>query len=77
MAQEPAGDNSLTMLLLRVWLWAVPIVMFGAAVVFGGIAAADGSWGLTGAMFVLGLIAIGMMVMHYWLLYRFGKEPPR
>jgi len=77
MAQGPASDNSLTMLLLRVWLWVVPIAMFGAAVVFGGIAAADGSWGLTGAMFVLGLIAIGLMVMHYWLLYRFGKEPPR
>jgi hypothetical protein len=77
MAQGPAGENSLTMLLLRVWLWAVPIVMFGAAVVFGGIAAANGSWGLTGAMFVLGLIAVGLLVMHYWLLYRFGREPPR
>ncbi len=77
MAQGPVSDNSLTMLLLRVWLWAVPIVMFCAAVVFGGIAAADGSWGLTGAMFVLGLIAVALMVVHYWLLYRFGKEPPR
>ena len=77
MARGPVGDNIMTRLLLRVWLWAVPIVMFGTALVFGGIAAADGSWGLTGAMFVLGLIAIGMMVMHYWLLYRFGKEPPR
>jgi len=36
MAEGPVGDNSLTMLLLRV-----------------------------------------LMVMHYWLLYRFGKEPPR
>ena len=51
MAQGPAGDNSLTMLLLRVWLWSVPIAMLGAAVVFGGIAAADGRWGLSGAMF--------------------------
>lgn len=77
MAQRPDGDNSLTMLLLRVWLWAVPIAMFAAAVLFGGMAAADGSWGLTGAMFVLGLFAVGLMVVHYWLLYRFGKEPPR
>ncbi len=77
MAQGPANDNSLTMLLLRVWLWAVPIAMLAAAVVFGGIAAADGRWGLAGAMFGLGLIAITLMVVHYWLLYRFGKEPPR
>ncbi|MCH7484926.1 MAG: hypothetical protein IIA90_07255 [Chloroflexi bacterium] len=77
MAQGSVGDNSLTMLLLRVWLWAVPIVMFGAAVVFGGIAAAGGRWGLAGAMFALGLIAVSLMAMHYWLLYQFGKEPPR
>ena len=77
MTQGPAADNGLTMLLLRVWLWAVPIAMLGAAVVFGGIAASDGRWGLTGAMFVLGLVAIGLMVVHYWLLYRFGKEPPQ
>ena len=77
MAQGPAGDNSLTMLLLRIWLWAVPIVMLVVAVVFGGLAAAEGRWGLTGVMFVLGLVAIGLMVVHYWLLYRFGKEPPQ
>jgi hypothetical protein len=77
MAQGPAGDNSLTWLFLRVWLWAVPIGMLGAAVLFGAIAAADGTWGLTAAMFVLGLFAVGLMVVHYWLLYRFGKEPPR
>ncbi len=77
MAQGPSSDNSLTMLFLRVWLWAVPIALLGAAVVFGGIAAADGRWGLTGVMFVLGLVAVGLMVMHYWLLYRFGKEPPQ
>ena len=73
MAQGPVGDNSLTMLLLRVWLWAVPIVMLATAVVFGGIAAADGRWALAGAMFGLGLLAIGLMAVHYWLLYRFGK----
>ena len=77
MAQGPVGDNSLTMLLLRVWLWAVPIVMLATAVVFGGIAAADGRWALAGAMFGLGLIAGALLVVHYWLLYRFGREPPR
>ena len=75
MAQGSIDDNSLTMLLLRVWMLAVPIAMLAAAVVFGGIAAADGRWALAGAMFMLGLIALGLMVVHYWLLYRFGKEP--
>jgi hypothetical protein len=69
------ADNSLTMLFLRVWLWLVPIAMLGAALLFGGIAAADGRWGLVGVMVVLALVAGGLMVLHYWLLYRFGKEP--
>ena len=75
MTQGSIGDDSLTMLLLRVWMWAVPIVMLAAAVIFGGIAAADGRWALAGAMFGIGLIAVGLMVVHYWLLYRFGKGP--
>ena len=77
MAQGPATDNSLTMLVLRVWLWLVPIVMLGTAVVFGGIAVADGRWALFGVMIVLGLVAGGMMLLHYWLLYRFSKDAPR
>ena len=40
MAQGSIDDNSLTMLLLRVWMLAVPIAMLAAAVIFGGIAAA-------------------------------------
>jgi hypothetical protein len=67
------NDNSLTVLFLRVWMWLVPVAMFVAAIVFGTIAAVDGSWGLFGVMFVLGLVAIGLGVAHYWLLYRFGK----
>ena len=62
------------MLFLRVWMWAVPVLMFGAAVVLGAIAVADGSWGLLGVMVVLGLVAVGLAVAHYWLLYRFGKD---
>ncbi|MCH7616998.1 MAG: hypothetical protein J4O14_02995 [Chloroflexi bacterium] len=75
MAQGSIDDNSLTMLLLRVWMLAVPIAMLAAAVIFGGIAAADGRWALAGAMFGLGLLAIGLMAVHYWLLYRFGRGP--
>ena len=75
MAQGPTADNSMTMLLLRVWLWAVPIAMLVAAIIFGAIAATDGRWGLAGAMFVLGLLACALMIFHYWILYRFGKGP--
>jgi hypothetical protein len=72
MAQRQT-DNSMTMAILRVWLWAVPVVMLLAAAVFGVIAGADGRWGLVGVMVVMGLIAVGLMVLHYWALYRFGK----
>ena len=57
---------------LRAWMWFVPIAMLVATVVFGVIAAANGSWGLLAVMVMLGLLAIGMMVFHWWLLYRFG-----
>jgi hypothetical protein len=72
MTQRQA-DNGMTMAILRVWLWVVPIGMLIASLVFGGIAAADGNWGLVGVMFVMALIAVGLMVLHYWALYRFGK----
>jgi hypothetical protein len=70
-------DNSLTGFLLRIWLWLVPVAMLAAALVFGGVAVADGRWALFGVMLVLGLIAAGLMLLHYWLLYRFGKDAPR
>ncbi|MEX0683563.1 MAG: hypothetical protein WD904_05580 [Dehalococcoidia bacterium] len=68
------GDGGLAMFVLRAWLWFMPISMVAAAVIFGGIAAADGSWGLVAVMLVIGLAGVGLMVLHYWLLYRFGKE---
>ena len=67
-------DNSLTVFLLRAWMWFVPVAMLVAAVVFGGIAAADGRWGLFAVMVVAGVFACVLMVLHYWLLYRFGKR---
>lgn len=72
-AREMKDDNSLTAFLLRAWLWLVPVVMLGAAVIFGGIAAIDGRWPLFGVMVVLALVALGLGLAHYWLLYRFGK----
>jgi hypothetical protein len=54
-------------------MWLVPVAMLVAAVVFGGIAAAGGNWGLLAVMAVIGVFACVLMVGHYWLLYRFGK----
>ena len=69
------NDNSLGMLVLRAWLWLVPLVMLVAAAGFGAYAALDGRWGLFGVMLVMALFAIGLLVLHYWIVFRFGKEP--
>ena len=60
---------------LQAWMWFVPSAMLVASVVFGVIAAVNGSWGLLAVMVLLGVLAIGMMVFHWWLLYRFGATP--
>lgn len=67
-------DTSLTATMLRAWMWFVPVAMLVAAVVFGVIAALDSNWGLLAVMVVAGVFALALMVVHYWLLYRFGRE---
>jgi hypothetical protein len=62
------------MFVLRLWMWAVPVVMFIAAVIFGGIAVANGTWGLFVIMLVMALTAIALFVFHWWVLYRFGSR---
>ena len=69
-AQPP---DSLTMRVMKVWLWMVPIAMLVTAVVFGSIAAADGAWVLVGVMVVMGILALGLLFFHYWAMYRFGR----
>ncbi len=69
-------DNSLGMLVLRAWLWLVPIAMLLAALGFGAYAAADARWALFGIMVVMAFVAVGLLAFHWWILYRFGKEPP-
>lgn len=64
----------MTATLLRVWLWLMPIAMLITAIVFGAIAAADGRWALLAAMVIAGLFACGLLILHYWLLYRFGRD---
>lgn len=68
------GGNTLSMRILRVWMWLVPFAMILAAVVFGVLAASDGNWGLVAVMFVLGLAGLGLLVLHYWVMFRFGKS---
>jgi hypothetical protein len=68
------GGNSVSMIILRIWMWIVPVVMLLGAIIFGAIAAADGNWALVAVMIVIGATAIGLMYLHYWVMYRFGKK---
>jgi membrane protein YdbS with pleckstrin-like domain len=68
------GGNSLSMVILRVWMWLVPVVMLLGAVIFGAIAAAGGNWALVAVMIVIGATAVGLLYLHYWVMYRFGKD---
>ena len=74
MSRDVIGGNSLSMIILRVWMWLVPFVMLLAAVVFGAIAVNDGKWGVLALMIVIGVTAIGLLYLHYWVMYRFGKD---
>jgi hypothetical protein len=68
------GGKTLSMRILRVWMWLVPAAMLFAAVLFGALAADDGKWGLVAVMAIIGLLGLGMLVFHYWLMFRFGKD---
>ncbi len=66
------GPEPMAMRIMRLWLWLVPIAIVAAAVGFSALAALDGRWGLLAVMIVMGLFGLGLMVLHWWLLYRFG-----
>ena len=68
----PAQPEGFGMFMLRLWMWAVPVVMFAASVIFGAIAVSDSDWSLVAVMAVMGLTAIALFVFHWWVLYRFG-----
>lgn len=68
------GGNTLSMRVLRVWMWLVPFAMILAAVLFGALAASDGKWGLVVVMFVIGVSGVALLVLHYWVMFRFGKD---
>ena len=69
------NDNSLGMFFLRAWLWLTPIGMLAAAIGFGAYAAIDGRWPLFGVMAVMAFVGVGLLVFHWWILYRFGRGP--
>ena len=71
MTEETGG---LTMTLLKAWLWLMPIGMFVVAVVFAVVAALDERWALFTVMVVMGVSAIGLLGLHWWALYSFGKK---
>ena len=73
-ASPPAQPESFGMFVLRLWMWAVPVVMFAAAVIFAGIAVAGDRWGLFVVMLFMGCIAVSLLVFHWWVLYRFGSR---
>jgi hypothetical protein len=62
------------MFVLRLWMWAVPVLIFAASVVFSVVAASDSDWGLLAVMVVMGLTAVALFVFHWWVLYRFGRR---
>jgi uncharacterized transporter YbjL len=70
-------EGGLTMTLLRLWLWVVPIGLIIAAAVFGVVAFTGERWALFGVMVVIGVFAIALLVLHWWVMYRFGREPRR
>lgn len=70
----PSQPSSFSMFLLRLWMWAVPIIMLAVAAFFAVYAATDERWGLFVVMIVMGWLAIGLLVLHWWVLYRFGSK---
>jgi Na+-driven multidrug efflux pump len=68
------NQNSLGMTFLRAWMWFVPITMLLVAVGLAVYAAVDGQWPLFGIMCFMAVFALCLLVLHYWILYRFGKD---
>jgi len=62
------------MFFLRAWMWIAPVAMLVVSGVFAVLSALDGNWGLMAVMVVIGVVAVGMLVLHWWLLYRFGRQ---
>jgi hypothetical protein len=67
-------QEGFTMFALRAWLWLVPVGMLVASAVFAVVAAKDERWGLLAVMIVMGVFGLVLLVLHMWLMYRFGRS---
>ena len=65
------------MFVLRVWMWAVPVLMFVAAVFFAVVAAIDARWPLLVMMVFMALIAVGLFSLHWWVMRGMGRMERR
>jgi membrane protein YdbS with pleckstrin-like domain len=70
---EGTQADSPSMRLLRLWLWAAPLVMLALAVLFSVLAVREEQWGLLAAMIVLALVAVGLFVAQWRLLRRLRR----
>ncbi len=74
--ERRAESDGPGMRLLRLWLWAAPLSMLALAALFGGLAVAQGKWGLLAAMVLLALVSVGLFVVQ-WRLLKSVSSPDR
>ena len=60
--------------LLRLWLFATPLIMMGFAATFAALAAANGRWGLLAAMVVLAVLSVALFIVQTRLLARYQES---
>ncbi len=70
--QQP---ESMGIRIMRLWLWLVPVAIMAIAGVLSVIAALGGRWGLLAVMIVIGIVGAGLLALHWWVMYRFGRTP--
>jgi hypothetical protein len=67
-------QSAFTMFVLRAWMWVAPIAIIVASAVFSTIAVLDERWALLAVMLVMGVFGVALLLLHWWLLYRFGAQ---
>lgn len=72
--EQGTGVEGPSARLLRLWLWTAPLAMLALAVLFGVLAVGKEEWGLLAAMVVLGLVAVTLFLVQWWLLRRVREQ---
>lgn len=70
MEQGKPSANGPGVRLLRLWLWAAPLIMLALAALFAVIAVDEERWALLGVMVVLALVAVSLFLLQWRLLRR-------